>query len=157
MVALVCVGVLAGCGVVPDDPTGVSTMKPLEAKAEIVALLDEVKAAYPVEWEEGGAGPMPCGVTTNVPGVRFVRSISAEGLSAAEGEPIIDAVATAWARSGFEAVRSTSPEYKGIVVEHLNYPAAGTGADPTGLGLSLSVGPNSVHADAQSRCVPDDD
>ena len=107
-VAAAIVLVLAGC--VPTTPQEDTTMDHVEAKAQLVTLLEAAQDAIGGEWERSDAGAQTCTLAGGGDGASYSLVRLGPAVELTQQQAIVDRVVAAWAEQDVEAFVTTKPE-----------------------------------------------
>lgn len=128
-------------------------MDHLEAKAQLVSLLEFAQTTIGGEWQRSDSGARDCERGDGT-GASYLLSRIGPGLPDADQQRALDAIAADWAENGVDATLTTKPEVNGVVVTELRYPAEG--ADPDGFFVELWISDRASTLAGQSRCASGD-
>jgi hypothetical protein len=144
---------VAGCVTsVPNQAD--TTMDHREAKAELTALVDIAQDSVGGAWEGSDTGARDCAIEGGGQGANYTMSRIGSGVAADSQQPVVDAIIEAWAEKGVEAVVSTKPEVKDVVVTQLRYPNAGLGSG--GFYVEVWISDRASSVAGQTRCANGD-
>ena len=145
--------IVAGC-VTTAPPQEEKTMDHVEAKAQLVALLETAQDAIGGEWERSDAGAHTCTLAAGGDGAAYGLNRLGPGVAADAQQAIVDEVVAAWLAHDVDAVASTLPEVEGVIVTQVRYPA--TDVDSDGFFVQLWVSERASTVGGQTRCATGD-
>lgn len=129
-------------------------MDHVEAKAQLVTLLEAAQDAIGGEWERSDAGAQTCTLAGGGDGASYSLVRLGPAVELTQQQAIVDRVVAAWAEQDVKAFVTTKPEVEGVVVTQVRYPEAEV--DPDGFYIELWISDRASNIAGQTRCATGD-